>query len=90
MFMGWNDWHYAALILSFKRVRCPAQNQSSQRFKVWIMSLDPDAIMSEDFNQVDIPLEICHEQQNFRLLEIPSELLGLIISKMPPRYPFLP
>lgn len=45
--------------------------------------------MSQEF-QVDIPLEFSHEQQNFRLLEIPSELLGLITSEIPPRYPFLP
>ena len=43
--------------------------------------------MSEDF-QLDIPLETSHDYQNFRLLEIPSELLGLITSKTPPRYPF--
>lgn len=51
------------------------------------MNKVPEATMSEDF-QLDIPLETSHEYQNFRLLEIPSELLGLITSKTPPRYPF--
>jgi hypothetical protein len=39
-----------------------------------------------DSSKPDIPLESCHDQRSFRLLEIPSELLGLITSKIPPRY----
>ena len=45
--------------------------------------------MSGQLN-VDIPLETCHEQQNFRLLEIPPDLLRLITAKSPPRYPPFP
>lgn len=48
-----------------------------------------DATMSEDF-QLDIPFENNQEQQNFRLLEIPSDLLRLITSENPPRYSSLP
>jgi hypothetical protein len=37
-------------------------------------------------SKADVPFEICLEQENFRLLEIPSGLLRLITSKTPPRY----
>lgn len=43
------------------------------------------AVMSTQ-DDSGISFEICKEQQNFRLLELPPSLLALIVSKDPPKY----
>ena len=36
-----------------------------------------------------ISFDVCHDQQVFRLLELPPALLGMITSSNPPRYIFV-